>query len=147
MIKTISKRWCDQWVVPVVYGGLRGLRGFKIVCADSARIRAKIFLVSTALYDCENDTPYRNYQKKTLHGELMVLQAVELFLLHSKSIDTVCNVLFTVERMILMKPILHLQNLIFLSRKLFTIHQICMWENGSLWKFIWILGAHCFVFL
>ena len=71
----------------------------------------------------------------------MVLQAVELFSLDSKSIDTVSNVLFTVERIFLSEPFLILHNLVFLKRKLFKIHQICMWKNSSLWKIVWILAS------
>ena len=74
MIETISNRWCDQWVVPVVYGGLRGLRGFKIVCADSARIRATIFLGYTALHDCESDTSYEFVFQTSLAVDLYSLE-------------------------------------------------------------------------
>ena len=74
MIETISNRWCDQWVVPVVYGGLRGLRGFKIVCAVSARIRVMIFLSFTELYDYESDAPYRSVFQKLFVFDLYGLE-------------------------------------------------------------------------
>ena len=72
-----------------------------------------------------NSREYRNYQKKTLHGELAVLGAQELFSIESKSSVYLSNVLFTPKQSFLCKHIFWSRHIDFRIWTTSKMLQIC----------------------